>query len=260
MNAFFNSLQCEWIKRRRSLASLLVLTGAFFIPTVIIAVRLFHTDALARHYASADFWQKLWQNSWESMALFLIPLGIIMATSLIAQIEFKNNAWKQLHTTPLSLTTIFFSKYLIILFMVFVFFILFNVGIYLSAIVPYLLVSGTPYPKAPIPFAYFMKENALFFIDFLPIVALQYLLSLKFRNFLIPFGAGFLMWMLSIGSLVWKYNYILPYTYGMINYIKDQKGGKAVIPEVNIHLFAIGYFILFTVIGYILYATKKQKG
>lgn len=260
MNAFFNSLQCEWIKRRRSLASLLVLTGAFFIPAVIIVVRLFHTDALARLYASADFWQKLWQNSWESMALFLIPLGIIMATSLIAQIEFKNNTWKQLHTTPLSLTTIFFSKYLIILFMVFVFFILFNVGIYLSAVVPYLLVSGTPYPKAPIPLAYFMKENALFFIDCLPIVALQYLLSLKFRNFLIPFGAGFLMWMLSIGSLVWKYNYILPYTYGMINYIKDQKGGKAVIPEVNIHLFAIGYFILFTIVGYILYVNKKQKG
>lgn len=260
MIVFINSFQSEWIKRRRSLASLLVVTGAFFIPLIIIVVRLFHAASLQKLYSNTNFWEKLWQNSWESMALFLIPLGIIMATSLIAQIEFKNNAWKQLHTTPLSLTTIFFSKYAVVIFMIFEFFVLFNIGIYLSAVVPYLLVSGTPYPVAPIPFAYFMKENVLFFIDCLPIVALQYLLSLKYKNFLIPFGTGFLIWILSIGCLVWKYNYTIPYTYGMLNYLKSQTGGKAVIPDVNIHLFAIGYFIAFTIAGYVLYTTKKEKG
>ncbi len=260
MSAFTDSLQCEWIKRRRSLASLLVLSGAFFIPLVITIVRIIYAAKLPKLYSSADFWEKLWQNSWESMALFLIPLGIIMATSLIAQIEFKNNTWKQLHATPLSLTNIFFSKYLVILFMVFQFFVLFNIGIYLSALLPYLLVGGTPYPAAPIPLVFFLKENALFFIDCLPIVALQYLLSMQFRNFLVSFGAGFIIWILSIGSLVWKYNYTIPYTYGMLNYLKTQTGGKAVIPELNFHWLAIGYFVLFTVLGYVLYLRKKEKG
>ena len=36
----------------------------------------------------------------------------------------------------------------------------------------------------------FLKEDALYFIDCLPIVALQYLISLRFKNFLVPVGAG----------------------------------------------------------------------
>jgi hypothetical protein len=260
MAAFINSLQAEWIKRRRSLASLLVISGAFFIPMVIIVVRIFHAEKLPELYNSPNFWEKLWQNSWESMALFLVPLGIIMATSLVAQLEFKNNAWKQLHTTPLGLTTVFFSKYTIVIFMVLEFFVLFNIGIYLSAVIPFALTNGTPYPVAPIPFAFFLSENALFFIDCLPIIALQYLLSLQFKNFLIPFGTGFMLWILSIGCLAWKYNYTIPYTHGMLNYLKDQTRGRAVIPDANIHWFAIGYFTVFTIAGYVLYVTKKEKG
>lgn len=257
---FLLSLQSEWLKKRRSLASLLIITGAFFTPAIVIAVRLFHASELPKLYAAQNFWSKLWQNSWESMAMILIPLGIIMATSLIAQIEYKNNTWKQLHTLPLSLTTVFFSKLIVILVMLLQFFVLFNIGIYLSAIIPYFLIPGTPYPASPIQFGFFFNENLLYFIDCLPIVALQYLLSLKYKNFLLSFGTGFLIWILAIGSLVWKYNYTIPYTYGMLNYLKTNTGGKAVIPDVNIHYFAIGYFVLFTVVGYVLYITKKEKG
>jgi lantibiotic transport system permease protein len=257
---FFLSLQSEWLKKKRSLASLMIVGGAFFTPVVIIVVRLFHGATLPKLYTAPNFWIQIWQSSWESMALFLIPLGTIMATSLITQLEYKNNTWKQLHTLPVSLNTFFFSKLIVILVLLLQFLILFNIGIYLAAIVPYLLVCGTPYPTAPIPMRYFLRENVLFFIDCLPIVALQYLLSLKYKNFLLPFGIGFLLWIASIGSLVWKYNYLLPYTHGMLNYLKTQSGGKVVNPEVNFHYVAFGYFIVFTIASYILYVTKKEKG
>jgi hypothetical protein len=118
------------------------------------------------------------------MAVFFLPLGAILSTSLIAQIEYKNNTWKQLHTLPLSYTTIFFAKLTVIIVLMLQFFALFNLGIYLSAVVPYLLVGGTPYPAQPLPYALFLNENLLFFVDTLPIVALQYLISLRFKNFL----------------------------------------------------------------------------
>jgi lantibiotic transport system permease protein len=122
------------------------------------------------------------------------------------------------------------------------------------------LISGVSYPKSPIPYTFFLKEDALFFIDCLPIISLQYLLSLKYKDFLVSVGIGFILWVGAIASLSWKFGYIIPYTYCMFNYLKDSRGGKVAAPALNIHYLAIGYFIVFTIVSYILYITKKEKG
>lgn len=259
-NNFIHSFQSEWLKKKRSLASWIVIVGGFFTPIIIIIARLVQHNKLMPIYTDADFWKLLWKNSWESMAIFLLPLGVILSTSLITQIEYKNNTWKQLHTLPLKLTTIFYAKLSVIIIMMLQFFIFFNIGIYLSALIPYLLISGVPYPKTPIPLDFFLKENILYFIDCLPIIALQYLLALKFKNFLVSVGVGFVLWVGALASLPWKFGFIVPYTYCTFNYLKDSKGGKVVLPTVNIHYFAIFYFVIFTVLSYILYITKNEKG
>lgn len=194
------------------------------------------------------------------MAIFLLPMGVVLATSLITQIEYKNNTWKQLHTTPLSLTTIFFSKLAVIIVMMVQFFVLFNIGVYLSAVIPYLLVSGVPYPKAPLSYSYFLEQNLLYFIDCLPIVALQYLMSLKYKNFLVPVGVGFVFWVGALASLSWKHGYIIPYTYCMFFYLQSGVENKATILYFNFHFLALGYFAVITMVSYVLYITKKEKG
>jgi hypothetical protein len=255
-----HSFQSEWMKKRRSLASWLVIIGGFFTPAIIIIARLVHHDQLTVIYSHPEFWQKLWRSSWESMAIFLLPIGVILATSLITQLEYKNNTWKQWHTLPLSLTTVFFSKLAVIMVMTLQFFILFNIGIYLSALVPYLLVPGVSFPAASFPFLFFARENLLYLVDCLPIIALQYLLGLKYKNFLVPVGAGFLLWILALGTLVWKYGYTLPYSYLMYNYLKSDPVSKAAQPQADIHWMAVGYFVLITIVSYVLYVTKKEKG
>ena len=258
--SFIHSFQSEWLKKKRSLASWIVVVGGFFTPTIIVIARLVRHDTLRALYSADGFWKLLWKNSWESMAVFLLPLGVILATSLITQIEYKNNTWKQLHTLPLNLTTTFFSKLVVIIVMMVQFFILFNIGIYLSAVVPYLLVSGVPYPHDPFPTMFFLKENMFYFIDCLPIVALQYLISLKFKNFLVPVGLGFIFWIGALSALSWNYGYLIPYTYCMFNYLKDQPGGNVVVPTVDFHSLAFVYFAAITFVSYILYITKKEKG
>src|SRR5215203_675128 len=143
----------------------MVVIGGFFTPSIIIVARLINYDRVPVLYAAENFWDLLWKNSWESVAIFFLPLGAILSTSLIAQIEYKNNTWKQLHTLPLSYTTIFFSKLAVILTLMTIFFVLFNIGIYLSAVVPYLLISGTPYPAGPLPWQDFVREDSLYFLD-----------------------------------------------------------------------------------------------
>src|SRR4051812_30475363 len=143
---FARAFQSEWLKRKRSLASWLVVAGSFFTPTIVIVARLINHERLYQVYSADGFWKELWKSSWESMAIFFLPMGAVLATSLITQLEFKNNAWKQVHALPLSLTAIFFSKLAVAVVMLVQFFVLFNLGVYLSAVAPYLLVSGVPFP------------------------------------------------------------------------------------------------------------------
>jgi hypothetical protein len=258
---FINSFQSEWLKKKRSLASWLVLVGASFTPSIILMSRIKNAGMLSALYVANDFWQKLWHQTWESMAAFLLPIGIILAVSLITQIEYKNNTWKQLHTTPQKFTTIFFAKFLVIVIMLAEVLVLFNVGIYLSAVIPSMLFSNLPYPAAPIPYLYFLKANLNFFIDCLPILALQYLISLQFKNFLVPVGTGFAIWFLGVGMLPWEYSYIFPYIHSTLDFlISSGQFGNRKIPPFNIQLLAVIYFAVITIASYVLYVTKKEKG
>jgi lantibiotic transport system permease protein len=161
---FIHCFQAEWLKKKRSLASWLVVIGAFFMPAILILIKLIKNSTLKEINLSPKFWENHWMNSWESMAIFLLPLGIILSASLITQLEFKNNTWKQWHTTPQLYSTLFYAKLAVIIVMMFQFFILFNLGIYLSGVLPGLFIEGVPYPPEPIPYMMFLKQNVIFFI------------------------------------------------------------------------------------------------
>jgi len=139
------------------------------------------------------------------------------------------------------------------------FFVLFNAAVYLSALIPWLAVRGLPYPTATLPVQAFLGENVLYFVDCLPIVAAQYLLSLHFRNFLVPIGIGFLAWVGALAALSWKFGYLLPYTYTMLNYLKDSTSRHAPVPP-DFHVLALAYFAAFIAAGYALFLARRQKG
>jgi lantibiotic transport system permease protein len=259
-SVFFDAFRSEWLKKRRSLGAWLVVIGAFFTPAIIIVARLIRHAQLPALYADPAFWTSLWRSSWESMAIFFLPMAAILATSLVVQIEVRNNAWKQVHALPLEPATIFFAKFAVIVLMLVQFFVLFDLGIYLSALLPSLLVSGVPFPAAPLPMRAFAADTAIYFIDCLPIVAAQYLMSLRFNNFLAPIGIGFLAWVGALAALSWQHANLVPYAYTMLDYLKDNPSARTIAPATGIHAFAMGWFVLFTATGYALFATKAYKG
>ena len=246
---FIYSLQSEWIKTKRSAASWLCIIGGFFIP-LIYFIGFLKNKSSINDYKS-DIWQTIFNQSWENMASFLLPMGVILSSSLITQIEYKNNTWKQLHASPQTYTTIFLAKFSVIVLMTIKFFIFFNIGVILSGLIPCLLVDNH-LPKENLPLLYVMKENIKYFTTCLPIIAFQYLISLKYKNFLVPIGIGFLG---LIGSLIgtgWKYIFIIPYSYCSMTIMQLKR-------DFNIFQFSIIYFILIMLISYYIYISKKEK-
>lgn len=247
---YIYSLQSEWIKTKRSAASWLCIIGGFFIPLIYFIG--FLKDKSSINDYKFDIWQKLFNQSWQNMAAFLLPMGVILASSLITQIEYKNNTWKQLHATPQTYTNIFIAKFSVIILMTIKFFIFFNIGVILSGLIPCILFDNH-LPKENLPIMYFIKWNIKYFITCLPIIAIQYLISLQFKNFLVPIGIGLLGLVGSLIGLSWKYIFISPYSYCAMTIMQAKRG-------FNIFQFSTIYFILIMLISYYLYISKKEKG
>src|ERR1043165_2667267 len=102
MKTFIQSYRSEWLKKKRTAGALLVIAGGFLIPTIMLIARIAHSENLWEKNTSGDFWNRLMQNCWQFMGILLLPMGVILVTSLITQNEFRNNTWKQVHTTPQS--------------------------------------------------------------------------------------------------------------------------------------------------------------
>lgn len=259
MTSFIHSFQSEWLKKKGSLAFWLVFVGGFFIPLIFLVRGIVYSTDFLAEAQSPLFWEVLLSRSWQFMALLLLPLGVALATSLITQLEFRNNTWKQLNTTPQSLSVIFWSKFAVIIVMLLQFFILFHIGIYLSALIPAIIHGSADFYQRSVPILSVLKSAGLYFVDCLPIVAIQYLVSLQFKNFLVPLSFGIGVLLASLIAVQWKYGYIIPYTYCPYQMFSSRQANMAP-HHVNFHYWAVGYFIGATLLGYFLYLNKKEKG
>jgi hypothetical protein len=254
------SLRSEWLKTKRSLMLPLVGGTALFVPCVILFVRLVRPAHLSDIYRAPDFWQRHWAASWEAMALMLLPLSIALVVSLTTQIEYRNNTWKQLHASPQPLWTIFVAKLAVILAMVLQLFACFLVAMYVTAMVPPLLVAGVEPPVAPFPAAHFLRRTLSLFLDVLPIVALQYLLALRFRSFVVPLGAALALWILALGALGWQFNYLFPYGYAAIDYTLEVPSRVSHQLPAAPPVLGLACFAAFTLAGYAIYAGRADRG
>ncbi len=251
---FINSVRVEWLKTRRSAASWLCITGGFFLPLLFLVGFLKDHKTINMLHGPINSWLVYFGQVREFLVVALLPMGIVLVTSLIAQTEYRNHSWKQVHTTPQSWLRIFCAKLAVLFLMVLRFFLFFNTGILLAGLIPVFLFDHG-LPRDPLPIAKLALANLDIFIVCLPVIALQYLISLRCRNFLVPLGLGLLLW---IGSIIlvhnWQYAWISPYSYTILLTMP-----KANTATVNIFGLALTYFTLFTITSYVLYYFKSDK-
>ncbi|HEV7330252.1 MAG TPA: ABC transporter permease [Flavisolibacter sp.] len=252
------STQAELLKTKRTASFWLSVIGAAFIPTILF-IALF-TDGDAGKNLAADPWGKFFGMGWQILSVFLLPMYIILVTTLVTQIEFKNNTWKQVFSSPQSLGDIYFSKFLTIHLMIISCFLLFNLLMFLTALLANLFNPQFTFLERSVDWQLLLQLNGRIYLSILGISAIQYWLSLRFKNFIVPVGIGLA---LLIGSIIalnlhWKHISKYPYAFPAQTFDAVQKSGRPLLE--NHEWNSIGYFAVFVVIGLLDMKMRKEKG
>lgn len=247
---FVNSLHCELLKIKGS-ALLWVSIFGSMVLAMVFTPRFIYLGFCIDLWTEHNNWERLYLQNARPFAGFLLPIGVILICSLITQIEYRNNNWKQLHTTPQKYVTIFLAKFTTLLVVTFIVFFFFNVGVLINGIAPNLIIKGS-FPNHTLPVRFIFEETMKSFISILPILGLQYLLSLQYKNFIVAIGIGLVLYVGTMPMSRVDFSFISPYSYALHYF--DQKFND------HHYLRAIIYFLGLFVASFILYLKKKVKG
>lgn len=257
-NLLLESIQSEWLKSKKSASSWFVWVGALFVPFIITLIQTIYPNRFGVSVLN-PFWVRLFERTWEMTAIMLLPMGIVIACSMICQIEFRNNTWKQVYATPQQLSTIFIAKYVVVLLMFFKWLVIFTLAFIASAYLPSLLNGRMVFSEEAIPWKYILENSIAFYIAALPIIALQYLLSMRFRNFMIPIGAGVALIICTMFLMNWKYGFTFPFAYPGLKFFALM-GMPRYTAGHSIEVLALLVFVVISILHYLLYISNRERG
>ena len=257
--SFTISLQSEVLKTKRSASFWLSISAAAMMPVLFFLIHYFKPEGGIKQLAN-DPWGTQFMWGWQSINFFIFPLFVILICTLIPQIEFKNNTWKQVFASPQSLGNIYFSKFMTIHLMIFFFYLSFILFMILSGVITNLLDSRFSFLHKSINWQKLATISLKSYLSILGISAIQYCLALRFKNFVAPVGIGLALLVLSIiaRQVGWEHVYKMPYAHPLLTQETFRKTGRPFIE--NHEWNSILYFLAFILIGFVDLKFKKEKG
>ena len=257
--SFAIAIRAELLKTKRTASFWLSVLGAGFIPAIFFTAYILKPEGSYKQLQHAP-WEAHFMWGWQAMSAFLLPMYIILICSLIPQIEYKNNTWKQVFAAPQSTGTIYFSKFLTIHLMILFCFLLFNSFMVLTGVVANALNPKFTFFNHALPWRSLLKLNVKSYISILGISAIQYAVSLRFKNFITPIGIGLglLIAALVATQMGWEHVYKVPYAHPVLTLDYMMRKNRPFLE--NHEWNSVCYFGAFLIIGFLDLKLRKEKG
>ena len=254
---FFNNTKAEFLKLRRTSALWLTLFASAFIPIIDCLICIERPNDMKPKFKT-DSWLVFFHFTLKNTAAVILPFYVILMVSQVLQIEYRNATWKQVYTTPRKYADIFFSKVIVIHALIISFLILFNCFTLLSASVINLAQPGFNFFAAPIPWVKILSTTARVYAGILGVSAIQYWLSTRYRNFVIPLGLGFGLWAAGLALMEWDKIIYYPYMYATLLFFNDRAHDPG--EYTTLITCALSCFPLFLLVGFWNIYRLKEKG
>ena len=249
-------LRSELLKARRTAA--LYLTGVVAALLPLVYLFDYATDDSDAGPLKADPWHLFFLEGWKGINFVIGTLFTILLCTLLAQIEFRNNTWKQVLASPVPASGVFFSKFLSVQLLLAGFLVVYNTLMIGTGVALHFLSPALPFLDHPFHVQDWLAMNGKTYLAVLPISVVQFWLSLRFRNFIVPIGIGLGLW-LAATMAVFEFHgsglHLFPYTYPILSMVpkfKDQ------LPLVQAS--SVVYTALFLLLAFADFNGRKRLG
>lgn len=220
MASFIINTKAELWKCRKTAAYFIALAAGAFVPFINLLTYLFKSTFFVKVMAE-DPWHTTMNQAWQPAAAFMMPMFVILLTSLVVQVEYRNNTWKQVYASPRSYADIFFSKFLIVHLLIIFSLVLFNLFMVLFGYVANMVHSGYTFFSHAVPWGDMLRLTAKMYVSILAMTAIQYWLSLRLKNYIAPLGIGITLLITGLIIMKWEHIKFYPYAYTALTYFKD---------------------------------------
>ena len=255
MATFLINTKTELWKCRKTAAYWITIIGSALIPLFLMIAYISFPSDFKGDLGNRP-WEKHVEMNWQSAAALYFPFYVIIVTSLVVQIEYRSNTWKQVYASPRSYADIFFSKFCIIHLLILSSFLLFNIFILSGAVVSNAVRSQFNFFDNPVPWGKILRFTGRQYIAILGMTSIQYWLSLRLRNYIAPLGIGLALVIIGILILGWSKVIYYPYAYTAVTFFKTkQSNGLA-----NHEVYSILWFVIILGLGFWDTIKRKERG
>ncbi|UOG74377.1 ABC transporter permease [Hymenobacter tibetensis] len=248
------TLAADALKLRRTAALRLTLFSGALPVLLGFMIYFFKGDIIMK--SGGDPWPRFISMAWQTAGTLLLPLFVVLLTSLVVNIETKATAWKHLYAQPVGRGAVFGSKLLLLLGLNALALVLFaglmlGAGALLAVLRPKL-----GFQDYAVPFNAVGWMLMRTYIATLGLLAVQYIVSLYWRSFVVPVGVGMGAVVATIALLQWEHADKIPYAapLGTAVSMKMAKvGGLQVAHMLAKHeWYSLGWFAGALLLGYLV--------
>lgn len=219
MASFIINIKAEFLKSRRTLAYRAALIAGIALPVLYALGYIVYPKPFLVDLSTVP-WEAHAKSCLQMGAAFF-PMYVTMITSLVVQTEYKNNTWKLVYTQPRSYADIFFSKFVVIQILIMGSLLLFIISIITTGYIAEIFRPQYAFFELPVPIAFLTSIAVRLYIACLCITAIQYWLSLRFKNYITSLGIGIGLTIMGMAILKWDKVIYFPYAYPILTYFKQ---------------------------------------
>ena len=246
------SLRFEILKTKRTAAIYL----AFITGTLGLVISMLDLifDGVPPD-SKAIIFDELMTDKFQITTFLMFPLFIILSCTLLPQIEYKNNTWKQVFASPQPKWMIFVSKFLNVQLLIVIFLFTDLLMMFLGAVILHFVEPTLDVLNQPVDVKEIFRIRLIAYVALLAICALQFWLGLRVKNFVTPIGIGIALWItgtILVTELKADFSEYFPYSYHAIPNFTNTKSENN-----NYSWYSLGYAVLFLVLGFLDFRNNR---
>lgn len=200
---FWIIMRAELMKLKQSRIAFPVVLAPLLIVLLQLANFFVRYDSVVK--PGADPWTIFIAQHLSMWALLTLPILVAILSGMVVSIENTNNSWKYMFSLPFKRGYLYFVKVALVLFFIIISSVILGIGMIASAML--LNLSGA------VPVDDLVKTIGAALLGTFAVLAVQFWLSIRFKNSGIPLGVAICATVAAIFFVQSTFTHWLPWVY-----------------------------------------------